>query len=106
MKMRKGIINCLLMCTGFTAFAQTPETETKIDTVPKKILYLSEITVVGRNTRSDIHQLPEIVGTEIFAGKKNSLVVMDNLNANVVTNTMRQVVSKVPGIHIWESDGS
>lgn len=31
---------------------------------------------------------------------------MDNLNANVVTNTMRQVMAKVPGIHIWESDGS
>jgi Fe(3+) dicitrate transport protein len=60
--------------------------------------YLPEITVVGRNSSSDIHQLPEIVGTNINAGKKNSLIVMDNVNGNVVTNTMRQVMAKVPGI--------
>lgn len=68
--------------------------------------YLSDITLVGRNTRADIHFLPEIVGTTINAGKKNSLIVMDNVQGNVVTNTMRQVMAKVPGIQIWESDPS
>lgn len=68
--------------------------------------YLPEITLVGRNTGSDIHFLPEIVGTTINAGKKNALIVMDNVQGNVVTNTMRQVMAKVPGIHIWESDPS
>ena len=68
--------------------------------------YLPEITLVGRNTGSDIHFLPEIVGTNINAGKKNALIVMDNVQGNVVTNTMRQVMAKVPGIHIWESDPS
>lgn len=68
--------------------------------------YLPDITVVGRNTRNDIHQLPEIVGTHVFAGKKNALVVLNNVNGNIVMNNMRQVLAKVPGIHIWESDGS
>jgi len=68
--------------------------------------YLPGITIVGRNSKSDIHLLPEVVGTSIYAGKKNSLIVMDNVKGNVVTNNMRQVVAKVPGIHIWESDGS
>ena len=68
--------------------------------------YLPDITLVGRNTRADIHFLPEIVGTTINAGKKNSLIVMDNVQGNVVTNTMRQVMAKVPGIHVWESDPS
>jgi Fe(3+) dicitrate transport protein len=67
---------------------------------------LADITVVGRASKSDIHQLPEIVGTNIYAGKKCSLVVLDNVQGNVVTNTMRQVMAKVPGIFIWESDGS
>jgi Fe(3+) dicitrate transport protein len=31
---------------------------------------------------------------------------MDNVQGNVVTNTMRQVMAKVPGIHVWESDPS
>ena len=68
--------------------------------------YLSDITLVGRNTRTDIHFLPEIVGTQINAGKKNSLIIVDNVNGNVVSNTMRQVMAKVPGIQIWESDPS
>ncbi len=68
--------------------------------------FLPDITVVGKDTRHDIHQLPEIVGTHIFAGKKNALVVLNNVNGNIVINNMRQVLAKVPGIHIWESDGS
>lgn len=68
--------------------------------------YLPDITVVGRNSKSDYQQLPEVVGTSIYAGKKNALIVLDNVQGNVVTNTMRQVMAKVPGIHIWESDPS
>src|SRR5512133_446917 len=76
------------------------------DTTGKDHKYLPEITVVGLGSKSDIQQLPEIVGTSIYAGKKNALIVMDNVKGNVVTNTMRQVMAKVPGIHVWESDGS
>ena len=71
--------------------------------VPK---FLPDITLVGRNSAADIHFLPEVVGTTINAGKKNALIVMDNVQGNVVTNTMRQVMAKVPGIHVWESDPS
>lgn len=76
------------------------------DTAVTHLRYLSEITLVGRNMRADIHFLPEVVGTTILAGKKNALVVMDNVQGNVVNNTMRQVLAKVPGIQIWESDPS
>jgi Fe(3+) dicitrate transport protein len=68
--------------------------------------YLPDVTVVGRNSKSDYQQMPEVVGTSVYAGKKNALIVLDNVQGNVVTNTMRQVLAKVPGIHIWESDPS
>jgi Fe(3+) dicitrate transport protein len=70
------------------------------------ITFLPDVAVVGRNSKSDYQQMPEIVGTNIYAGKKNALIVLDNVQGNVVTNTMRQVLAKVPGIHIWESDPS
>lgn len=58
-----------LMLGGFLSLnAQTPVI--KKDTIDKFHNYLSEITVVGRNSRSDIQQLPEVVGTSIYAGKK------------------------------------
>ncbi len=68
--------------------------------------HLPDVTVVGRGSSSDYQQMPEVVGTSIYAGKKNALIVLDNVQGNVVTNTMRQVLAKVPGIHIWESDPS
>ena len=71
-----------------------------------KIKNLSAITLVGRGSTSDYQQMPEIVGTNIYAGKKNALIILDNVKGNVVTNTMRQVLAKVPGIHVWESDPS
>ena len=67
---------------------------------------LPDVTVVGRNSKSDYQQMPEVVGTNIYAGKKNALIVLDNVQGNVVTNNMRQVLAKIPGIHIWESDPS
>ena len=81
-------------------------TKNQPDSATGHFKYLPDITLVGRNTRADIHFLPEIVGTTINAGKKNSLIVMDNVQGNLVTNTMRQVMAKVPGIHVWESDPS
>ncbi|MBX9732757.1 MAG: TonB-dependent receptor [Chitinophagaceae bacterium] len=68
--------------------------------------YLPDITVVGKNSKSDYQQMPEIVGTNIYAGKKSALIVLDNVQGNIVNNNMRQVLAKVPGIHIWESDPS
>jgi Fe(3+) dicitrate transport protein len=87
------LFNCCLINFSFSQ-----------DTVQLKTL--SDITIVGKNSKSDYQQMPEIVGTNIYAGKKSSLIVMDNVQGNVVMNTMRQVLAKVPGIHIWESDPS
>jgi len=79
--------------------------QAQIDT-NQHIEYLSEINLVGKGQQRDVMMLPEIVGTKINAGKKNSLVVLDQVNNVVVNNSMRQILAKVPGIQIWESDGS
>ncbi|MBL7862163.1 MAG: TonB-dependent receptor [Cyclobacteriaceae bacterium] len=93
----------LAVFASFATLAHAQDSR-ESDTLNTRIL--AEITVVGRGSKSDIHQLPEIVGTNIYAGKKSSLIVLDNVQGNVVTNTMRQVMAKVPGIFIWESESS
>lgn len=103
--MRKLIGLILIVCST-TSYAQNlVNNSLEKDTLSAKE-YLPDVTIVGKGSGMDIHQLPEIVGTHIFAGKKNALVVLDNVNGNIVTNNMRQVLAKVAGIHIWESDGS
>lgn len=96
--MKKWLV-CISLLSVNIVFAQE-------DSTLKEKRYLPEITVIGLGSKSDVQQLPEIVGTSIYAGKKNALILMDNVKGNVVTNTMRQVMAKVPGIHVWESDGS
>jgi len=100
----KNLLLMISLTAATCAGAQTNSIEE--DTTGKEHKYLPEITVVGLGSKSDIQQLPEIVGTSIYAGKKNALIVVDNVKGNVVTNTMRQVMAKIPGIHVWESDGS
>lgn len=101
MKFWSLTVLCLLIL--FSSLAQTPD---KKSTDTLHINYLPEITLVGKSSKRDYQQMPEIVGTNIYAGKKSSLIVLDNVQGNIVTNTMRQVLAKVPGIHIWESDPS
>lgn len=92
----------LAVFTLFTVFLSTAHAQQ--DSVTTVIL--SDLTVIGQASQSDIHQLPQMVGTNIYAAKKSSLIVLSNVHGNVVTNTMRQVMAKVPGIFVWESDGS
>lgn len=99
---KKGLVFGLMMLGLYVSNAQTKKDSN--DTLHVK--RLPDVTVVGRNSKSDYQQMPEIVGTNIYAGKKNALIVLDNVQGNVVINTMRQVLAKVPGIHIWESDPS
>lgn len=106
--MNRGVLNTIIsIIIGLIGSAQEKDSASlRFDSSLSHSTFLPDITLVGRNTRTDIHFLPEIVGTAINAGKKNSLIMMDNVQGNVVSNTMRQVMAKVPGIHIWESDPS
>lgn len=95
------ILSLVVLIVNIT---QAQNNRKEADTIQAK--NLPDVTVVGRNSKSDYQQMPEIVGTSIYAGKKNALIVLDNVQGNVVMNNMRQVLAKVPGIHIWESDPS
>ena len=105
--LRRIIALALTGWIGMAGLAQgSKKTKPSDDSTTDHHKYLPEVTVVGRAGKSDYNQMPEVVGTSIYAGKKNALIVLDNVQGNVVTNNMRQVMAKVPGIHVWESDPS
>lgn len=103
---KKLLLSVSLLGSLVSVAQENAGNEAAQDTTLQNHRYLPEVTVVGRQSRSDYHQMPEVVGTSIYAGKKNALIVLDNVQGNVVMNTMRQVMAKVPGIHVWESDPS
>lgn len=103
--MKKILLFKSALLSIMSAFAQDDELK-KNNLTDTSHKYLPAVLVVGTYSKSEIVQMPEIAGTSIYAGKKNSLIIVDNIKGNIVTNTMRQVIAKVPGIHVWENDGS
>jgi Fe(3+) dicitrate transport protein len=65
---------------------------------------LKEVAIEGK--RVVLERLQEVEGTSLFSGKKNEVIRLANMNANLATNNSRQIFSRVPGISIWENDGS
>lgn len=67
---------------------------------------LSEVTVEDKQNNFAITRLKSVDGVAVYDGKKNEVIVMRNMNANLAVNCSRQIFSKVPGINIWESDAA
>ncbi len=71
-----------------------------------KGIILNEVQISEKNNKNEIERLPEIQGTIIYSGKKNEVVKVGLLDADLSTNNPRQLFAKVPGVTIWENDGS
>jgi Fe(3+) dicitrate transport protein len=56
---------------------------------------LDEVVIKGQQ-EINVERLPEIAGTRIWSGKKNEMLNISNLDANVAEKTARQVFAKVP----------
>ncbi|MHA8087261.1 TonB-dependent receptor domain-containing protein [Aquirufa sp. Wall-65K1] len=67
---------------------------------------LNEVSVYAQSGVKGNAFLPQVNEYTITAGKKNEVIVLDNLQANLAMNNSRQIFSRTPGISIWESDGS
>jgi len=96
--MQKGIFLCLLFLAKATLQAQTLDTN-KITILP--LIEFNELRSIG-----GIEAMPDTKENVIYAGKKLAVIRLDKLNADLSINNTRQVFGKVPGMTIWENDGS
>ena len=72
------------------------------DSIPST---LGPVLVIAFEEKSKTF-LPEAKDATIYAGKKTDLIVLGALNADLSVNSSRQIFGKIPGVNIWESDGS
>ena len=101
--MRSNIKNSLKLAILAILFTNSISTAQQIgDTL--KITNLKEVEVLG--TLPVPERLKEVQGAFIFSAKKNEVIRLSGINANLVTNNPRQIFSRVPGVTIWENDGS
>ena len=71
-----------------------------------KVLQLKAFQLTAERPNNEVEKAPEFEGTRIYSGKKNDRIKVATLDADVSVNNPRQLFAKVPGISIWENDGS
>lgn len=84
-----------LLLWGPSLFAQISDT-----------VQLQPVTVSQIYDKPTIDRLDSVEGTYIFAGKKSELIKVSDMDMNVVNKTARQVFAKVPGIFVYDMDGT
>jgi len=73
------------------------------DSIPHK--QLQEVIIKGKRF-SDITRLPDQQGTHAWVGKKSEVINVENINANIAEKTPRQIFAKIPGVFVYDMDGS
>ncbi len=79
------------------------QAQTPLDTTKSK--ELKEVTIKAWQRR-DITRLPEEQNGFLNGGKKNEVITIAGTNANIAIKTGRQLFAKIPGVFVYDMDGS
>ncbi|HLG41557.1 MAG TPA: TonB-dependent receptor plug domain-containing protein, partial [Chitinophagaceae bacterium] len=91
-------LKCLLLIIPGAMFAQQP------DSIFNKTL--DSVTIITWLKQATIKPLPDIKGIYLFAGKKSEIINLDKQDVNRVDNNPRQLFAKIPGVYVYENDGT
>lgn len=76
-----------------------------IDTTNLNGLILKEVKV-GIQTVNGVGHMPDEKDGIIYAGKKNEVIIVDSLDANKASNITRQILGRIPGLNIVETESA
>ena len=97
----KLLLSAILISISTSLIAQEDLYDLALNDTVKK---LSTVTIIVKQQTPE--RLHEVENNALFSGKKNEVIRMANINANFTTNNAREVFSKVPGVSVWENEGS
>jgi Fe(3+) dicitrate transport protein len=96
MKIKKIIVGVITLLSFITAKTQQKDT----------VKILKEVIVTGYKTMNGVGRLLETKDGIIYAGKKNEVIIVDSLDANKAINNTRQILGRIPGLNIVETESS
>jgi Fe(3+) dicitrate transport protein len=67
---------------------------------------LKGVTITGFKTVNGVGHLLELKDGIIYAGKKTEIIIVDSLDANKAINNTRQILGRIPGLNIVETESS
>lgn len=74
--------------------------------IRESVQNLNEVTVEDRRNVIYTEALPDVHNTFIAAGKKSEVVQLNGVNGNIAEKTGRQIFAKIPGVFVYDMDGS
>ncbi len=86
-----------LLCLAGSMAAQR-----SVDTIQSRML--EEVSIRAR--QSTISRLPDVQTTYLWSGKKSEVINLENSDANIAEKTPRQVFAKIPGVFVYDMDGT
>lgn len=93
---RAGLISFSSILVPLVGMAQTKDTS--------GIISMREVLVIGYKAMNGIGHFNEVNGQVIYAGKKTEVIEVDSIDANKAINNTRQILGRVPGLNIVESE--
>jgi Fe(3+) dicitrate transport protein len=96
----KYISTSFLAFFGFAAMGQDTIKDVILPVYPIQTIEIKD--VYGRSSGN----MPAIDGVRVQGGKKSNYVSVQAQNIDLSSNNSRQLFARIPGISIWESDGS
>lgn len=99
-KMRNFYLFLFSLIIANSAQAQVQTTEQKNDTIKK----LKTVVIITKQQSPE--RMPEIKDNVLFSGKKNEVLKLANINGNLSNNNAREIFARIPGVTVWENEGS
>lgn len=87
-----------LICFSIAAVAQKSKTDSNHLKILRAVVVNSYLSTKKQN-------LPDVVGTYLYTGKKTELISLSNIDADISMKSARQVFAKSPGIFVYDMDG-
>ena len=81
-------------------------TQAQKKSIKDSVFVLNGVTVTGYKTMNGVGHLLETKDGVIYAGKKTEVIIVDSLDANKAINNTRQILGRIPGLNIVESESS
>lgn len=93
---------------GYKPFEVLPDTIKKLPLQIKMHALLVDLKSVEIKASSNFYgnYLRDVDGVKIYTAKKNDLIKMNRINANLATASARQIYARISGLNIWESDAN
>ncbi|MBI1837486.1 MAG: TonB-dependent receptor [Flavobacteriia bacterium] len=94
--MKNNIFVFTLTLTTFFSFSQEQDTSKLIE----------EVIIKSYQPFNGIGRMKDDNGQVIYAGKKTEVLLIDSLDANKAINNTRQIIGRIPGLNIIETESS